>query len=221
MKLDLGTLTRLEGDIRTGLAGSDATGPWGTLKGAIGRRYSAFVTRRFDQFSRGGGDWAPLALSTLRSKLRKGKKGQAYTVGSRGGQTVRRLVTTGKSDRSTLARDTRRGGAMVGFSGRAAAILVETGVLRNALAIGGAGNYVQAIPDGVEFGIKGGEHPAQGGAAGPSIARLAAMHNAGAPPHLPQRQILAMPDQQTIRGIESDVRRAVGEAFKRAQGAQQ
>jgi len=28
-------------------------------------RYSAFTRRRFNQYSRGGGDWAPLAKSTV------------------------------------------------------------------------------------------------------------------------------------------------------------
>jgi len=28
-------------------------------------RYSAFSRRRFNQYSRGGGDWAPLAKSTV------------------------------------------------------------------------------------------------------------------------------------------------------------
>ena len=35
-----------------------------------GSRYSAFIRRRFDQFSRGGGDWPPLAASTIYARSR-------------------------------------------------------------------------------------------------------------------------------------------------------
>jgi hypothetical protein len=110
-------------------------------------RYETFVKRRFDDFGRGGGDWPALALSTIEARRgpAKGRKGKGG--GSAGG----------KGARTSLARDTQRGGVLVG-TGRTVTILRDTGMLRMALAVGSVGNYAGETGAGIEFGFDGTPH---------------------------------------------------------------
>jgi len=49
--------------------------------------YAAAMRRRFDAYSRGGGDWTPLALVTTERRRRGGKKKGGVDFG--GGRRVR------------------------------------------------------------------------------------------------------------------------------------
>lgn len=173
------------------------------------KRYEVFVRRRFNAYSRGGGDWPALALSTVRARRAAGR-------GS--------LGAAGSNDRSSLAR---KAGRLVD-AGRTVTILKDTGALFNALTIAAPGNIKTFIPNGVRFGIGGPAiHPRKAqqqrlrreinkvrrslGASGRkggkvstlTIGRLAAIHDQGEG-HNPRRQIIAQPDQQTIAGMARD-----------------
>lgn len=145
--------------------------------------YSAFVRRRFDRASKGGADWAALALSTIRNR-RKGKKVD--------------------KKRSSLARDTKNNGRLVSAGGTFS-ILRDTGLLFSTLdpsieilgpvqkvggiykataVFGGAKKY----PDGL------------------TTQDVLSFHQEGGP-HLPQRKILVDPDDRTKRQMESSGKR--------------
>lgn len=207
-------------------------------------RYESFVRRRFDAYGRGGGDWPALALSTVEARRgpARGRKGKG---GGSGG---------GRGARSSLARDTQRGGRLVSAGGTVT-ILADTGLLRGALTVGAVGNYSGAIPNGIEFGFDGTPHAEKNAAAASilsrallaesvrgglsaksykrirkagiaargdairftrrarsnksaTIAQIAGWHNTGTA-RMPQRLILAAPDEQTARGMANDFTRAI------------
>lgn len=215
--IDVGPTDRFLALVREGLDGN-APGPFHDMKTRWAALYSGFAKRRFDVFSRGGGDWAPLALTTLRRKLLKGvKKGRgASRKGALRGQGE------GKGQTSSLARDTQRGGALVGFSGRTTSILIDRGLLRNALGIGYLGNLFETIPGGIVFGFSDAPHPPSGKKSkAATIGQIAAWHNFGVPPNLPKRAILARPDTQTTRGLQAALTTAIARAGQAAGGAAQ
>lgn len=115
-------------------------------------RYRSFIQRRFDKFSRGGGDWPAL-------KLREGS------------------------------------------------ILRDTNTLFTALTPtlnAPKGSINKLIEDGIEVGYGGGaSHPG-----GPTIQELAYWHQTGAG-NYPARVIIVEPDAATVRGMVSDMQRAV------------
>ena len=54
--------------------------PSGPIRAALKQwaaRYRGFAQRRFDTFSKGGGDWAPLADATILARMRKSKSGRS------------------------------------------------------------------------------------------------------------------------------------------------
>lgn len=142
-----------------------------------GARYRSFAQRRFVRFSRGGGDWPPLAESTIKGR-RKGK---------------------GKADASSLMRT--KGGDLASAGGRFV-ILVNTGTLRNVLDVqlGRPGQLEQQVPFGVEVGY-GGTSRYPGGKA--TIADIASFHQEGNA-RLPQRKIIVEPDQLTVDAMGED-----------------
>jgi len=127
----------------------ETSGPMDSFLKRVGIRYLAFVRRRFVRFSRGGGDWKPLSLATI--KQRRGKKRRRTRAGAR-------------------AKTTTRGSAI------RPAILRDTGTLLNALTVNAPGNLLKRIPYGVRVGFGGpARHP--GGKA--TIRDIAAFHNIG------------------------------------------
>ena len=115
-------------------------------------RYRSFIQRRFDRYSKGSGDWAPL-------KIRKG----------------------------SILRDTN-----TLFTALAPSITPPEGSINTFL------------PDGIEVGFGGpASHPG-----GPTIHQIAVWHQSGAG-NYPAREMIVAPDDQTVKGMVSDMQRAM------------
>lgn len=171
--------------IVAGLAQSQGASPPGPIRDMYmqwGRRAQGFNEERFDRSSIGGGDWAPLALSTIRAR----RKGQTHNLGKRP-ETAKLLNRAyagrgngfggfGIGARASLARDTKRGGALVS-AGRTVSILKDTGILRAALKIGAAGSTFEMIPSGMTYGVAGNapHPPKQGGGASGAVSAAASL----------------------------------------------
>ncbi len=114
------------------MEGGKLSGPaFDTMRTQWAARYSAFAHRRYGEQSKGGGDWPALAASTI--KARRGPDKQ---------RAASRKRTTGK------------------VGPRVVSILIDTGVMRQALRIGAVGNLVKGEPKGIVFGFAGGvPHP--------------------------------------------------------------
>ena len=136
---------------------------WGVI-------YRAAMQERFMIFSRGGGDWPPLAPSTIAGR-RHGKGGKH------------------KRGKKALARARASGGGQV-------SILYDTGLLYAALDPNFGplpGQYQEILKNGLRVGFGGpGAYP-EGGA---TIADIAGFHQEGGP-KLPQRKILVDPPEET------------------------
>ena len=149
-----------------------------------GVRYRRFILRRFNKFSRGGGDWAKLKKSTIAARKRK---------------------------------KARRG-----YSGpRSFSILQDTGMLKAALKpnfTAAAGALQERIRGGIRVGYGGpGRHP-KGKA---TVADIASFHHVGNR-YMKPRKIIVDPDARTVRGMETDMERALerlGKQCERAGGS--
>ncbi len=75
VKVNLEPLKRFGASVSAGMSGG--TGPIRDAFVQWAARYRGFVRERFDKYSKGGGDWPPLAESTKRKRRgpRKGHKG--------------------------------------------------------------------------------------------------------------------------------------------------
>lgn len=163
-------------------------------------RYRAFIRERFAEYSRGGGDWAPLAPSTL-ARRRKGRQGT-----NRAGGTVRM----------------RKGGKLRDARGQFvtavnAAILRDTGTLFAALrpTMAAPGAHERITEFGVEVGFGGAaKHP--GGSA--TIADIASFHQFGTP-RIPARPILVEPPEDVMEGMADDMDRALAKIAKDTRNA--
>lgn len=197
-----------------------------------GKRVEAFTRKRFEVFSRGGGDWPPLALSTIQQRRGgKTKKGEFKVTTTGEVMKVRRkvkrgkfgekivtkeLVKAGKNDLfSSVARDTKRGGMLVA-AGKNVNILRDTGILFKALTIGAPGSTFEVIPGGIRYGVAGQQRHAglvatiAGKAASTknvTIGDIAAFHQFGAG-RLPKREIIVVPDQRVLDNMAGDAARA-------------
>lgn len=170
------------------------------------RRYEAFTRRRFNQYSRGGGDWAPLSISTIRAR------------NARLANVPRRRAKQTNAGFSSLARSRGRGGAalVAAPGGARVSILRDTGTLFTALTIGATGNDTRDIPNGITYGLGGpARHPG-----GPTIVQIATWHHQGAG-HNPRRQIIVDPDQPTLRRMAGDIGEGVRKCFEQAGSAVQ
>lgn len=186
--------------------------------------YGSFIRRRYNTFSRGGGNWPPLKQATIGARRVGTARSRAAAANSKG------------DARSSLAFDRR--GALV-RADRKVSILKDTGQLFNALSINARGNVKKYVPYGVRFGIGGpARHAAikralaagkgantrgtnkgdanrqklaqalRGQRSGSrasgrrtgaiTIGRLAAIHDQGLG-HNPKREIIVPPDAATLR----------------------
>lgn len=216
LKRSVGSVSRSQGHP----AWTDMRRQWGVVM-------EAFTRRRFDRYSKGGGDWPPLALRTVNARRRAGT-----TSAFGGNKIVRKGGKDGIKNKAGFrlvaqarARDTTRGGGIVGTT-RRAAILVNTGTLKAALQLGFNGNEFRPIPGGVRYGIQGGVSrtvrkvsTAAGGkkrrrrlsaslAGKPTVGQIAKWHQTGAG-RLPRRTIVVPPDAETRKRLERSLSSAV------------
>lgn len=207
VKVDLSGFRALRAAVEGGLSVNGA-GPLGDWIGKkVPARYSAFVRRRYDQFSKGGGNWQPLADSTI-AQRRTGKGTRTSRTGQKVSKTrgteytrlsgqLRTQIRQRKDVSKTLAK-------MQALVQGPASILRDTGTLFNALQVNAANNLTQRIPNGVIFGFKPAPHPSEGGA---SIQDIAHYHNAGQ--GVPKRVILAVADAGTVAAMNLDLKNAM------------
>ncbi|HOM61924.1 MAG TPA: hypothetical protein PLP49_10895 [Anaerohalosphaeraceae bacterium] len=134
-----------------------------------GLYYRSEMKERFDIYSKGGGDWAPLKPSTI-YRRRHGKGGRY----KRGKKAYLKALATG---------------------GGQVSILRDTGTLFNALSptLGKLGQRQDIYKNGVGVGFADVPHP-RGGTA--TIAQIASYHQTGGK-HLPKREILVEPNDTT------------------------
>jgi hypothetical protein len=235
VQVDLKPLQRFNSAVQEGFANPNASGnPVRTAIKQWSARYRGFVRDRFDRYSKGGGDWPPLALGTTRGRrdvrkrairLRKLKKELRSLTGKKGSSgwaakmkkkrdQIDKVIQGNKNrTRTSTARDTRRGGIIVSAGGELMAtvtILRDTGMLFNALdpnVEGRPGALSRDVPFGIEVGYGGpGRYP--GG--GPSISDIASFHNEGGG-RLPKREIIVAPSEQVIEAMEKDMDRAIAQ----------
>lgn len=185
-RFDLTPLKRFQ----RGIAESGAAGGSNPINWVLrqwGARYLTFVRRRYIRFSRGGGDWKPLATSTL--KQRRGSK--------------RRKTRSKRAHTKTTTRG----------SAKRVAILRDTGTLLGALTIGAPGNLYKLVRKAVRVGFGG---PTKHPDGKMTIRDIAVAHDEGKG-NLPKRQILVEPDHRTVSGLLADLRRGVQRLGKRCE----
>lgn len=145
----------------------------------LGAIYLGFIRRRYAKYSRGGGNWAPLADSTIRSRRKGGRRGQARS--------------------KVNARKT----------GGPAAILRDTGLLFNALKVSGIkpsrGGQLRMKGRSVRAGFDENiRHPDTEF----SYAELADIHQNGTNA-IPARPIFVEPDEKTKRIMRRTIKAAI------------
>ncbi len=163
------------------------------------KRYSDFMQRRFDNFSKGEGNWKPLAKSTLRArdrkadKLRKGKK-----------KTQAETIATNHS------------------------ILRDDGILMNAMVVDkeGNGKYATVTTNATPtesvatLSFKAINHPPpkegkKKSYKGITMAALAAIQHYGSQErNIPARPILVEPNAEQTAQLESLIARQVKKAYE-------
>jgi len=181
--------------------------------------YRGFLQERFNSFSRGGGDWKPLARSTILGRRAKGggtrRQKMAKAHKTRAAAAVRLGKLEAKGQGSTpqaikaLDQIVKAGKTiqdMPTMSG--VSILRDKGLLFNAVAPqfeGAPGAIQQDIPFGVRVGYGGpGRHP--DGTA--TIADIARFHQEGGP-HLPVRKIIVPPGEAALRKMNEVMQAAI------------
>ena len=179
VKVDLRPLERFAGRLETGLRAG--TPPVGDAFKQWAVRYRSFVQERFDRFSKGGGDWPPLAESTKRQR-RAGRKGPR-TKGGRAGKA----------------------GAAAGVFSILRDKLSSLLTALTPVFIGIAGQLEERIPFGVRVGYGGpGRHP-EGQA---TIFDIATFHQEGKG-HNPRREIIVDPPRNVTDAMAGDMDRAL------------
>ncbi len=154
-------MRKFQAMVQAGLGGGGGTGGSVTAGGASNpfedwrrqteRIYSTFAVRRFGQFSRSGGDWPALALSTIKARAGAARGRDGKGGGSGGGAGAR----------SSLGRDTSKKakaefgplGKLTGAGGRTVSILVDTGILRRAVGMDGVGHRTTRLTNGIQYGF--------------------------------------------------------------------
>ena len=214
--VDLSGCRQFRTALRAGLMGH--AGPVRDALQLWANEYLSFTQERFDVFSKGGGNWAPLAESTERARrdVAKVRRNVAKARRSLRKAVERKRKATrvrySSSKPKTALRKTlqameamtkakvrldkwrRREGAI-----RAKlAILRDTNTLFNTLSpsIEMPGQVRRHIPFGIEIGFGGGAAHPKGDA---TIADIARFHQEGnASGNLPAREILVMPDVNVL-----------------------
>lgn len=164
VRVDLAPLQRFRAIVSSGLGGGGGSGtgtatggPFDDWRKQSDRYYSTAMARRFDQYSRGGGDWPALAASTAgrRPGARKTfRRGHAWNLAEGNGTSRIGAFSSLVRDTSKRAKE-RYGplGKLVSGGGRQHAILVRTGVLKRALPFDGVGHRATFLPNGIQIGF--------------------------------------------------------------------
>lgn len=177
-------------------------------------RYRGAMQERFDIFSKGGGDWKPLARSTIMARTRRplARLRQSHAAGEIDEKTFLKRY---KAAKGRINRSRRKSSKPVGMYGRmqmTASILRDTGTLFNTLSptLGVAGQYEEHVPFGIQVGIGGPVGHPSGRA---TIAEIAGYHQFGGG-GLPKREILVLPSDDVTNAMVSDMERAIARTFR-------
>ncbi|MDO4628234.1 MAG: hypothetical protein Q4C70_03540 [Planctomycetia bacterium] len=164
----------------------------------VGVRYASFMKRRFDTFSQGGGDWKPLAKSTLRARDRKVKK-------SKKKKTQAEAVVANHSilvDTGTL-----RGALNIGATGTGdgAELVTNVNPQESSVTMRFTGKIHPPPKDGKK----------KKDCKGLTIAALAAIQHYGSQErNIPARPILVEPNAEQMGKLEDLIRRQVKKAYE-------
>jgi len=189
--------------VQSGLGGGGGSGGGAVAGGAnpfedwrrkTERIYSTFVTRRFNQFARGGGDWPALALSTIKARA-GAARGRAGKGGGSGDQV---------GARSSLGRVTTKAakkqfgplGKLVGAAGRTVSILTDTGILRRAVGMEGAGHRTTRLANGIQYGFTDQTH-------GPGKFAALAQRRAALAKQISSKRTLTLGTPEATRTIKA------------------
>jgi hypothetical protein len=164
-------------------------------------RYRSFIQQRFNQFSRGGGDWSPLAEGTIKARARR-PISRLYQSLANGDineeQFSKRIRGARKKAEKSLANYEANPTDI--------AILRDTNTLFNALD---PGSLQEWVPYGIRVGYGGTESYPNG----TSIADIAEFHQLGNS-KLPKREILVEPPEDILQDMRDDVVFALHEIIK-------
>jgi len=182
-----------------GIVVEQLTGGYGPINDALklwGVRYRSWAQQRFNAFSKGGGDWKPLADSTI-AKRRRGTKSNQQKLK----EIWSARVALHKKDSKTAD-----------VLGGQVSILRDTGLLFNALSpmfVGAPGALERRIKFGIRVGYGGPQKHTLGVKGAATIADIASFHQKGHLPHLPKREIIVNPPMQVVDMMALDIERAI------------
>jgi len=201
VKITLGGMAKFRQALDAGLAG--ASGPVDDMFKQWASRYLGYTRRRFAENSRGGGDWPPLAPSTVLARAYRQTRAYRRAHGGR----VRATKEWWKLPRWRTAKIGR--GVMAQIVAISPSILRDTGILFNALGEGAPGCLVRRRPNGIEVGIAGpAPHSTPNNKSRATIAQIAMYHDQGMG-NYPRRRIIWPPDEQTRAGMRVDAKRCL------------
>ena len=180
-------------------------------------RYLSFLQRRFDTYSKGGGDWKPLAPATIEARIRK-PIARLYKALEQGDVTEEQFETRIKGARRKVAKAKEKYEA----GDMDVSILRDTNTLFEALDPSGSGrpgSLQEWIPYGIRIGYGGSQtHPSGNGAV--TIADIAAFHQVGGT-RLPKREIVVEPPPEVMEAMREDAIRGLDQFAKEDQARDQ
>lgn len=178
--------------IVAGLAQSQGASPPGPIRDMYmqwGRRAQGFNEERFDRFSIGGGDWAPLALSTIRARRKASREARAGNFNAkyggsgldhRGARSSIARITMRTTDDRPASRNVIYVTKRLVSAGRTVSILKDSGILRQALKIGSPGSTFEMVPSGFVYGVDGNTpHPGRPNSSSPASAAASLLVRSG------------------------------------------
>lgn len=213
VRIELDPLEKFKSELQQGLADPGAANE---VRGAVKKwvmRYRSFAQKRFDQYSKGGGDWPPLAKATKLARARRTvDRAVAYARHLTEEEAQRRIRRAKRRYQKEAAKINSGEGTY--------AILKDYGLLFAALSPTfreAPGALEHHVPFGVEVGYGGpARHPDPDGKSKnpPTIADIAAFHQSGGP-HLPRREIIVTPPQGVVNQMAGDMDLALQRVAKR------
>jgi hypothetical protein len=221
VRIELKDLEKFGAAVDEALANPNSSSPVRSALKQWAARYRGFARDRFDRYSKGGGDWPALAISTARRRkdiakrrARIQKLQRALSKLKKSGASASRLKKARASlEKATRVANTRRSSAArdkgrLVNAGGVVSILRDTGTLFNALDpqfTGKPGALEHHMPFGVEVGYGGpGRYPD-----GATVADIASFHQEGGG-RLPKREIVVAPPETVMVAMAADMERALG-----------